>query len=523
VAVGASPSIATLELKGFDGGLNLRDAWAEIEPNETPLAWNVIYDERGAVIARLGLNKLNGASLLPQPPGYLYYSKVADALLAYISSDAGNGKLYKSTDGGATWASVYAAFTAGASGAIVDFHNAVVVVNTLDGVYVFPSGLGAPTHTAGGANNMDEIRGSTIAAWGNRVIVSGDIRNDATHSVARVAACAIADPTTWNNTVAGSWTNDLREVDDQSVTLIGAGQGVDINQKPTLYVCKQNSAYRINDTESGAYTTLHASGAGAASGNAAATVLGRIVTINDVGIWVTDGIQTPKRISDKIQPLFEQDLDLSTLATWTAGVQRDRVVFNATRKSGDRLQIEYHPLVGWLAVHKGLSLGPTTVYTKNTRKLIAASSVNGKVYQQGVGGTDDGTAIDCFWSSKDFPLIGGREARLRYLRMWGRGEFTMYMRTDYSRDQGTAFPVSYSSGGFQWGIDRWNIGTWGRYVYVGDELIPLSDVGRTAQIAIAATTTTSAQAPQLLDDGVNPEVGSFGFYEAQLQLVPCGR
>jgi hypothetical protein len=25
------------------------------------------------------------------------------------------------------------------------------------------------------------------------------------------------------------------------------------------------------------------------------------------------------------------------------------------------------------------------------------------------------------------------------------------------------------------------------------------------------------------DDGVNPEVGSFGFYEAQLQLVPCGR
>jgi hypothetical protein len=324
-------------------------------------------------------------------------------------------------------------------------------VNTLDGVYVFPSGLGAPTHTAGGANNMDEIRGSTIAAWGNRVIVSGDIRNDATHSVARVAACAIADPTTWNNTVAGSWTNDLREVDDQAVTLIGAGQGVDINQKPTLYVCKQNSAYRINDTESGAYTTLHASGAGAASGNAAATVLGRIVTINDVGIWVTDGIQTPKRISDKIQPLFEQDLDLSTLASWTAGVQRDRVVFNVTRKSGDRLQIEYHPLVGWLAVHKGLSLGPTTVYTKNTRKLIAASSVNGKVYQQGVGGTDDGVAIDCFWSSKDFPLIGGREARLRYLRMWGRGAFTMYMRTDYSRDQGTRTRSTTRATGFQWG------------------------------------------------------------------------
>src|SRR4051794_32871007 len=140
---------AFAEFRRFDGGLNLRDAPSELAENETPGCFNVTLDERGGVSARLGLSKLNAASLLPQPPGYLYYSSVADALLAYISSDAGNGKLYKSTDGGVTWSSVYTSFTAGATGAIVDFKNRVVVVNTVDGVYSFPAALGAPTHTAG--------------------------------------------------------------------------------------------------------------------------------------------------------------------------------------------------------------------------------------------------------------------------------------------------------------------------------------------------------------------------------------
>jgi hypothetical protein len=518
-------TIAGLPLKGFDGGLNLRDVWAELAPNESPLCYNVIFDERGAVVARLGITKLNAASLLPAAPSYLYYSQVADAILAYIPSDAGAGKLYKSTDGVA-WSSVYAGFTAGARGAIVDFNNRVVVVNTLDGVYSFPAGLGAPTHSAGGTNNMDEVRGSAIAAWHNHVIVAGDIRNDSTHSLARLYASALADETTWNDSTKGSWTNDIREVDDQAITAIGAGQGVDINQKPSLLVCKRNSVYRVNDSETGAYTTLHASGAGCASATALCSLLGRVVFINDIGIWVTDGISVPQRVSDRIAPLFENDLNLATLPAWTAGVQRDRAVFNVARQgsSTNNFQIEYHPLYGWVTVHKGMNLGPMTVYTKQTRRLIAASATTGAVYQVGTGGTDDGTPIQCFWSSKDFSLLNGREVRLRSLRAWGRGNVPVpiAIRTDYQRSTGDTFTYDYRQSGFQWDVDHWDQGVWGDVVYVSDEAQPLEEVCRNVQIAIGVTVSSSSTAPALLDDGTTPETGAFGFYEALFQFVPVG-
>jgi Tfp pilus assembly protein PilX len=521
VATRSKGQIVGLPLRGFDGGLNLRDAWPELEPNETPNAYNVIYDERGAVVPRLGIVKLNGASLLPQPPGFLYYSQIADAILAYIPADGGSGKLYKSTDGGVTWSSVYAGFTPGADGAIVDFNNRVVVCNTLDGVYSFPADLAAPTHTTGGVNSMEEARGSICVAWRNRVIVAGDPRNDSTHSTSRIHASAIANELVWNDPTQGSWTNDLREVDDQPITTIGDGQGVDINQKPSLYVCKKNSAYRVNDSETGQYTTLHI-GAGACAATAIATVLGRIVTINDTGMWMSDGIQTPVRVSDKITPLFEQDFDLTTMHSWSAGVQRDRIVFNVTRLNSSRLQIEYHPLVKWLTVHKGMSLGPMTVYTKNTRKLIGASATDGKVFEVGSGGTDDGVAITSFWSSKDFPLLNGREVRLRSLRTWGRGAFDIHLRIDYSRGDGDLYPFDFTSGGFIWDVDYWDQDSWGDLIYVTQVEQPLEEVCRNVQIVIQATSSSTAQRPALLDDGAVPEVGLWGLYEALFQFVPVG-
>jgi hypothetical protein len=521
MAVKRGASIARMHVAGFDGGLNLRDAWPELQPNESPGAYNVIFDERGAVVPRLGIVSLNSASLLPQPANYLYESKVASALLAYISADAGQGKLYSSADGGVTWSSVYAGFTAGASGAIVDFHGSVAVVNTLDGVFLFPPGLGAPTHTAGGTNNMDEARGSTIANWKNRLIVGGDPRQDATHSKARLYGCKPGDGTTWNDATE-SWTNDIVEIDDEGLTLVGSGQGVDINQKPTLYVCKESSAYRVYDDSTGAFTTLHASGAGASNANAAATVLGRIVTINKTGIWETNGIVEPVRRSDNITPLFAKDLNENTVSSWTAGVQGDRVLFNVTRLNGARLQIEYHVLTHWLAAHKGMNLGPMTVYTTGGRKLLGASATDGKIFQVGVGGSDDGTPISSLWASKDFPLLNGDPARLRNLDIWGRGAFNAAIRTDYLRGAGDDFPQDFTGGGFTWDIDYWDQGLWGDLIYVDRQGQPLEEVCRNAQVVISASTSATTQQPALLDDGETPEVGYWGVYELQFRFVPVG-
>jgi hypothetical protein len=230
---------------------------------------------------------------------------------------------------------------------------------------------------------------------------------------------------TW--TIATDWT-DIREVDDNILTGIGAGQGVDFTSKPTLIVCKQNSTYRINDSSTGAFTTLHSHGAGAAS-----APVDRVVARQDLlreRPWRLGHRRPlhPVLVSDKIAPLFSPDgLNLSALANWTAGVQRDRIVFNMTRNAGSTnndLQLEYHPQIGWIVPHKGMNLGPMATYTKNTRKLIGADVAGGKVYEVGKGGTDDGTAIACSWQTRWQEMNRGAEARLRRIASGGAATST---------------------------------------------------------------------------------------------------
>lgn len=504
-----------IDLSSFDGGLNLRDAPSEIAPNETPSCVNVTLDERGGVASRLGVSKLNGSSLLPAAPSCLYYSAVADALLAYVSSSGGNGKLYKSTDGGATWSAVYSSFTAGASAGIVDFAGSVVVVNTIDGVYVFPSGLGAPTHTAGGTNNMEAVKGSCVATWQNKVWVGNG---------ARLWRSAIGDATTWNVGAAGDWV-DIRDVDDESLTAIGAGQGLDITGRPSLLVYKAHSVYRVNDPATGAYSVLHSKGAGAAGPQSVAASLGRICSINDRGVWVTDGVAIPVRVSDKLSPLFTTSgLNFSTRSNWTASTLGDRVIFNVARNgsSTNNLQLEYHPGVGWFVAHTGMNLGPTTVYTKNTRKTIGAAAGSGAVYEVGKGGTDDGASITSSWQSRWLPPVGGYKSRITRLVLWGRGAFDAYVRTDFSQGAGNRYACDFTADntGFAWGTDAWGTGVWGDARYEAPLAFPVNEVGRHVSLVISKTTTTTGTGLPLLGDGVIPETGAYAFYAAHLEYNP---
>ena len=90
---------------------------------------------------------------------------------------------------------------------------------------------------------------------------------------------------------------DIRDVDTKPTTAIGSGMGMDITGKPSLLVFKEMSTYRLNDPSTGSYTTLHSRGGGAAGPMAVASNLGRICSINREGIWVTDGLAVPVRVS----------------------------------------------------------------------------------------------------------------------------------------------------------------------------------------------------------------------------------
>lgn len=513
--------LASHAAERFDGGLNLRDAPTEVAANETPACMNVTLDERGGAESRLGLSKLNGASLLPAAPVALYYSAVADALVAYISTDAGAGKLYKSTDGGATWTAFYTTLTAGGEGAFTDFKNRLVFVNTLDGVYSFPSDLTAPVHTVGGTGNMEEVRGSSIAVWQNKCWVTGDPREDATHSRARVWWCNAGNEQLW--TIASDFV-DIRDVDTAPNTAVGAGVGMDVTGKPTLLVFKERSMYRINDSTSGAYTTLHSKGAGAAGNKAVASNLGRICSINREGIWVTDGLQVPIRVSDKLQPLFAPDgLNFAQLSRWCAAPYRDRVVFCVARAGSatNDLMLEYHPEIGWTVPHK-LSLAALAVYTKQTTKLVGAASGGGQVYEVFKGGTDDGAPIPAHYQTPWIPLADGDEARLRYMRAFGRGTVSCQVRLDFAT-VGEAYTLPFAQGfGFTWGVDNWDMGVWGDPAVEGPADVPLDQVCKHVSLLFSATTTTTATRPALLGDGNAPEVGAWAVYGARLDYVQLG-
>ena len=513
-SVAPSAKIANVLLDSFDGGLNIRDAPTEVAPNETPDCMNVTLDERGGVIARLGITNLNAASLLPQPPQRLYYSTVADALLAYISTDAGNGKLYKSTDSGSTWSAVTTTFTAGALADIIDFKDRVVLVNTLDGVYSYPSTLAAPTHTAGGTANMDEVRGSSITVWQNKLWVTGDIREDATHSKARVWWCNAGNELLW--TVASAFI-DIRDVDTKTCTAIGAGMGMDVTGKPTMLVYKEQSTYRVNDSTSGSYTTLHSRGAGAAGPLAVASNLGRICSINREGIWVTDGLAVPVRVSDKLQPLFSADgLSLGSGASWSAAPFKDRIVFNIVRagSSTNDLTLEYHPEIGWTVPHQDMDIGPMTVYSKQTSKLIGAAAASGKVYEMFKTGQDDGANIVSRYQSPWVPVAKGDEARLRYLRCTGRGSVGVQLLEDFST-LGEAYSLTFDQGfGFVWDVDQWDVGLWGNPAIEGNADQPLDQVCKYVSLGFAASTS-----PPLLGDGSSPEVGAWALYGARFDHI----
>lgn len=522
-AVAPKATLAALLFQRLDGGTNLRDAPTEVAFNETPDARNMTLDERGGAESRLGLSKLNGGSLLPAPPVALYYSSVADAIVAYVSSDGGVGKLYKSTDGGATWTAFYTALTAGGEGAFVDFKNRLVFVNTLDGVYSFPSDLSAPVHTVGGTGNMEEVRGSAIAVWQNKVWVTGDPREDATHSRARVWWSNAGNEQLW--TVSSNFI-DIRDVDTKPCTAIGAGVGMDVTGKPTLLVYKDESMYRINDSASGSYTTLHSKGAGAASNNAVAANLGRICSINRHGIWVTDGLAIPIRVSDKLDPLFADDglsFTSASLARWTAAPYRDRVIFCVTPagKSSNSLVIEYHPELGWSMLHD-LALGPLAVYTKAAKKLLGASPTTGAIYEVFKGGTDDGVAISAYYQLPWVELSKTDEARLRYLRFYGRGSPTLQVRTDLSA-VGDQYSISFDQGfGFVWDQGQWDVGSWGNPAIEGSADTPLDQVAKTVSLVFSATTSGVGFRPGLPGSGIQPEVGAWAIYGGKLDFRVLG-
>lgn len=490
-------------IEDFSGGLNLRDAASEVAQNESPDLMNITLDERGGIAKRLGLLKLNGASLLTNPGQNLFYWRSGDKLIVQDDDE-----LRASTDGGATWDAAFHTFTTNARCGMCEFGALFVFIHPVDGLYTWTGGGAATLRSA-------TVKGSFVEPWQNKVWAGGDTSNRS-----RLYRCAAGDPTTWTPDFV-----DLRDKDDTILTAAIGAQGMDAQGRAGLIVFKEESAYRVYSASDGAYTTLDRK-AGAAGSLAVAAVPGRVMFVNRNGMYVTDGVSEPTLVSPKIKPVFKPtQLNYAQLAKIACGVVGDRFLVSlpwGISATANTRTFEYHPREGWITCHD-FGAGAFAVYSKNTDKLLSTEADSGKVFETFKGGSDDGAAIVARYQTRWFTPGERMQARITRLRVFGRGQdLTLHVKKDWRTGTGLLRDIEFPQEGFVWGVDNWGVGVWGPSSY--EQICDLLEIGvaRSFSFEFRHSGTTSESAPKLLDDGASPEVGAFAVYSLVGDFIRLG-
>jgi hypothetical protein len=410
-----------IDLHDFSGGLNLLDSPNELKPNETPDATNFTLDERGAFKWRGGSLNLGSLPGTSGKPAFLYFSPLLGIYLCARES-AGTLKLFSGSPG--TWTdrgTINSGVTAQA--AFIDFPgNPAKVVITTD----VNSGATKGTWTWDGTTltNVAIIGGTALVLWQDRAVFAGYPTSDATGNPTRFWASAPKDPTDWTN-AGGAWSQDVREKDAAPLTALGVVGGA-------LLVFKQRSAYRINDSATGAYTTIDPDH-GCLGPLALAPARGRLYVWGMKTICEFDGAGRGLSIADKLDPLFARTIGFGAYGSPdsipVASTWRGRVYFAYPSGAGgnDRI-LEYDPEQQWFMRHQLAASGQNKISSFALGAVgqldLKAASQNGDMvftlFTQ-TPGSDAGTSYASLTNYRTpwLQLNGGGLARLRRARVQG--------------------------------------------------------------------------------------------------------
>lgn len=496
----------SIRVQDFSGGLNLRDAPTELAANESPDLMNVTLDERGGVQKRLG--NLNLTSSLSGAAINLYYSQQLG--VTFIQ----DGTTIKTTTDFLSFTSLTPALSTNARVGFCDFHTKVMIVHPIDGLRTYAGGA-AMSAVVGGSP-----KGTMIVPWQNKLWVAGDPA-----AGVRVYASGAGDETDWTvGGAGGALTVDIREKDDAAVTALGGGQGIDISGRPGLLVFKARSLHRINSVATGTYTTLDVL-AGASGPAAVTSLLNRTFSLNEVGIWETDGVSGPALVSAKISPLFDPaQINFSKLSGAVAARTGQRAIFSlpfGAAQTTNNFVLELHAVQGWIVCHD-FGYGQLTNFQLNDSQLYGSHPTTGKVFKCFSGWADDSAAYTGRYQTRWYEFASENQARLRRMRLSGRGVFSCYVKTDFSLGSGALLNANLTGTSGVWNTATWGTGVWGPGTYESFQDFWELGVGKAFSIKFSESTTGSATGPSLLGSGANPPVGTFAVYGMQFDFVPLG-
>jgi len=407
VATRRQPAI-TLDLLDFSGGLNARDGYAEVAPNELrdgTLNWTL--DERAAIAIRKPCVVAADFPTLPGNPTTLYYCATLNLMIVQVGTT-----LYKCAPGGGSWVSFSTASISSTPVAFCDFHGYLLYVDQNAGVISYngtTQTLIAPSPS-----------GTAIAVWQNKVWVGGG-RTGGTVPVRLYWSAA-------GNATFATATDyvDLSEKDDKPITALFGG--------PTLVAFKETSHYRINDSSTGAFTTIDwnagAVGARAVIGGVAPQASGLIQEGGIFfwgldGLYAGDGLRPAILVGDKLRPRF---LDYAKINSTTkpficSGVANGRIYFGFPKTSTIQPDtiLEYHPRDKWLLEHQVGSSKPYAFasYPTVSRQVTvfangSATSLIELMKQEAVTAIDyDGSSIAATLKTGFLSIAEGRLVRMR--------------------------------------------------------------------------------------------------------------
>jgi len=451
----------TVATQGWQGGLNIRDAIDELQPNELWRAENVVYDNAGGVAKRRGCRSQGtfGAVADRVLSCYTFYRPGSNPqVLIHTSAGA---VLYTNdvTANPITWATVVASGLSTTRPAAFE---------TMNSNCYFAEGtlLGQWTGTTYTQISAAPANIYFLRSWKDTMWATTTASND------RVYSSAAGDPTTWP---AANWVDILHGDGDQVTALATDGLFLIVAKRRRVQVIYDPATFanRTADMEKGAESHFGFQ-----------HLEDRLYYLSRLGICEWEGDTSARLISYKIDPLFTPlILNIGALANVMSYNINGRCgwLLPEVNSSVPTLLIEYYPRLGPIYQISGnIGPGPWTMHRLPAMSftVVRQGSTDG-VYGGHVSankfmwffspdGTDDGTAFN---STLEAAAINfGNPVLWKYFRrvtVVGRGKFTLQFKRNYTSGiyrskavvLGAAATNVWGNGGV---LDpKWNTGTWG--------------------------------------------------------------
>lgn len=452
---------------GFAKGLNLRDKFDSVGPEEAVDLLNVEFTTRGQVKQRDGFGALNSSELtnpIDSMAPYYTSSGTKQLLLGCgtrLEAMNQSGSIISSATGLSNGPYTFARFAAPGS-ELVYVGNGVDTVRTWDG-----SSWASPNATVNGSlQAMPKAGVLTLQSASNRLVATGygtgttSGPGGTSTNPSRVHFSNAGDPTTWETDGSGNrGANfiDLTPGDGESI--IGA-----CSFRNDVYIFKETKFfifYGNNTASTGTpvfnYRTID-TGIGLDSRRGIAVGRDGVYFINRKGIYKTSGGE-PEQLSAIIDPLFDGSINsayFQSSAISPGSISSAALTFYNERlyaavptggaTSNNRMLV-FDPRFGWWSLYDIAASAMTSFQISTTKNFVFGMVSTNKVgVHSSAYSSDNGTAITSRWRSGWNDMGVASNKTLREMKLWGTGVCTLSTTTDLEGATGVTDSIVFGSG-----------------------------------------------------------------------------